>query len=895
MNSLIRTVASMIQEVRLNSAQKREITRLTQIALANITDAGQYIPFLTDLGQPAAITLGPYGNIVIDDVTILYISSISGTKYATSVDVVLKCDTSYLLSQPLGWTTYRDILLSLGPIGCVEETEGSCQCWLEVTHKSCVAVTNMQTNPLWLGPNTTSLNSSLWCAGSLTTIPTVTIEDGQTPLDYFENLCTNEPLVAGTNYKVVSNVLSRYYNIAYDTTYCVNNDLITLFEGTTLDLISITFQIFQGSYVISTVLLGSYAAYVDGVIPADLSTEDQPFARIQGQDAECINAAFMSYSSTYVPVYKLTNPRIQATVTTAVNNVSFIDTQLTITIPEGFLLPAGQLIVGNVLGSTVYDVDANDISVGPTASSREGTVAYAGCLYNNSANCTLAAWKTRFEEDFNAFEGDNVVSFYARAVNRTTGLCIGPNLAAEGNLCDIMTNYYVSLNTQLEEMVFEPRTASYTAQLTLPNGVLIQSQTSICPIANVIPTSGAATTLSLYNPTASAITCAVVITGACPATYSQVAVATGGSRSILINSCEEGAINATVFKYVGIDLVACSNASNLDVSTNRSYVIDNIQLPDTFYVKQQSSTIADPVAVGVSAVQSQTLGLLLQLITANLMVFNNTNIPVLQSSLDIYSNITSQINSIVNTTNGILIDDRNFSYSSVYDLESPYLATLAFWNQQLFNSTNTTNTLIGQLATNAAQGATLYAALNYTAVILINATANLNNATQEFLSATGVFIQNVQKTFLDLSSTGLGGQFLSSVVDLVKQGASDVVNGIESVAADVFNAITTIVTTVVKAASGLFDMLSSTVGNFVMITLFVLLGLVGLGMIYGAVKVYQGYQKGQKALRKKNAPDEERRLKSRHGETEEAEEEETRGGRYNEYFHYPHTHTRHRR
>ena len=43
---------------------------------------------------------------------------------------------------------------------------------------------------------------------------------------------------------------------------------------------------------------------IDGVLPSDTYTHDQPFTQVNGSIAHCSQAAFMAaYSTTYVPVY----------------------------------------------------------------------------------------------------------------------------------------------------------------------------------------------------------------------------------------------------------------------------------------------------------------------------------------------------------------------------------------------------------------------------------------------------------------------------------------------------------------------------------------------------------------------------------------------------------------
>lgn len=825
----LRQTQALIREVTLRTATRRHLTKLMLGAVqSTLVNVDGFKPFLSNLGTQPATQLGLYGTMAIDRQYVTYAYTSGGTLYAKQVDMTYLCDTTFMLDQMTSYTSKREILTYLGPVGCDDNVPGSCFCWVFLTEKQCTVNASLLATAAW--QNRTTLNQS-WCTAALSTTRN---EDqffsGSSLLNAMgSTVCPN---VFNGTARVSSNMLRTHTDVPYVAVPGCIMEQSTLFETLSFNIWFTLFTQLVDSYSKATVRLEVYTDYIDGIIPLNISVQQQPFTRAYGQNAELLEGAFMAYSPEMLNVSKYTNPSISTTVTVKVDNVTRNQSDVALSLPIGFVLDANLKFVGDPFSSTfVYDIDGEDIPLAPTASTREGAITYPMCL-NLTRNCTLDQWGYENEATFNHYQGDNVPEIYRIQVNGVQKRCNGTRYAQTGSVCTIMDNFF--LEPAVNGLVLEPRTATYEVDIFLQEGLLTIIEFSDCPSVEVIPISASGVVLSLSNSRAVSIVVAIVEdnpNAGCDRTLNNIVVGAGSTYRHFVPACVQGgATIASVFKYEGTDLVACTGATNLNVTINRSQYIQTQGAADALYVDTQTVAITDKTSLDLYKAMNDLTNMVQNSIVATVTMIHSVGLPIANVSYDAFNQILVNVTQTRNEIEALLLTSRNRTALNISGLLDDLNARLAIERAKYDQATNASLTSLNTLRLIQYNLSTSLAILLQARDDVQEARDAYVNATQQYLGAEVRVFERIFDSLDDFSEGGLGLKFLKGLWSVLKSGVGTVYNGVKDLVKD-------IVELGLKALGGLAGFLASGLGFIVFIIMIVIIGGVVCVSIFLLVKL----------------------------------------------------------
>lgn len=842
LSQMASSLAGNMRELVLQTALKRMVVRQLQDAITNVTLGAQYVPFLSDYGLEPASALGPYAHVLVDKVSLLQTTDVLGSPVASQIDISLWCDTMFVTGNIGGWVTNRDIISFIGPAGCNPSVPANCSCFVDVARTTCPINVSMVTNSKW--KNAVSLNASQICTSAATVGSTTEMYNGTQFLNYLTTSCNSQPTYSNTDVRIYSRALHGVVRVPYVSAKCNATDYLNVFDDPTPNMVNMLFEDFVQSYSAVITAIDTYMDIIDGTMPTHTTEQWEPFVRRQGQAASCLRSQFMAFSTATLPVHVLTNPRQTQVIKISYNNVSFIDSSMTVVVPLTFQAAPSYTVVGDVVSpSVVYDIPETILSLAPKG--RDGQVTYTLCpstALSGSGGCNLTSWETTWGDEYDHFQGENVAAFYKRGYNPTTQLCTGQAKAQFGTWCsNVLGNGFVSGGHG--QVAIEPRTFSAIVSFTLPlTGDIIEAEFSACPAISTDATSGQGVTVTLTNAQSQTITIAIVETGNCPRTFNRVPIGGGSVLRHYIPQCNDISTsypqtNLSVFRYNDDgSLAECVAAQDVNVTTDRANVIGVLGLPDTRYVNSQSILSVDPVALAAAKLAFQFQSLAADIAISNVQALTAMGFPIPTLTLDIYADLINRSNIMSSVVASLSDSARNVSRINLTELQSPYDAQLAQQHALADAKLNATLATLATIKLLNFEGENLTAVLINTNALMHNLTDRLENAVSQFTSA----LSQILLTLADAINTG-NSDNLFTLFSAIATGVSNIiVAGADDA--------TKFVDTVVTAGAGLIDstlgFLGGAISSIIKIIVIVALVAVGVGAAYLGYRYYQSRKHG---------------------------------------------------
>lgn len=751
----IREVSASVARIYERRDAKRSITKRLQEILTTQLDDG-VVPFLEDLGSAGYDILSKPWYTLIDTVSFFKVINSGGTPAATEYKISLYCLADQLLSAKtasLGWNDFVDLMEP----GCDYLIDNNCTCYMTYQSSYCLSNTSAILEAAWLQAE--SLTSATCDVGySITSSTLQYLRSYEELVTTLQTMCT-APIWTGTQWRVASLRANVVLDVADNTDAC------TVDYGTIGDIAyaGLNFAYAFGDligmgYAVLQRYLDPLSDAVDGVMPGDVSFNEVPFARINGQDANCIQAAVMVVSNETLPVYKLSYLSRVVVVNIDIDGSTHNQYEVTVDSEADFLLPADTIVMGNLFdGNWVYDVPDRAASLEPVSAAREGTVTYMAC---DTSPANLTCWKTKFSnETFNHFQALNVPSFYKRPKNGTDGRCGGSRLTQGGSWCTRLDNFIITEGASPNELIMTPRSASYVvAPTAVPAGEIVAHSFSTCPTVAIQPALGGKT-LSMSNPSSRTIRVAINFVGAvgCGGLFSpsggytldDIYIGPLGTTNKWVPACqyEIPTITATVY-YWNTDGVPteCAALTGLDLTTDPTLYLSEEGNVDITYYRSQTVVQLDPVNTGLYDIIGQMNDLIGSTYTTIAYAFSQVGAGLNETSWDrFYSLLAKQrlTDEYVRDLQKSIRDRYNPDglYNSSYDAE------IAALQAAIAAKLNETQTSIdsAKAATEASEGA--LARIDRAEEALVNATERLRAVEDAYLNATLNFYTSVVEQF----------------------------------------------------------------------------------------------------------------------------------------------------
>lgn len=831
LTTTVNRLTGSVREAIVKLQTLRGLTRLAQLSLYDLANEGSYSPFLSDVGQQPADSLGFYRSILIDSVRTHYGWTNGGNYYLRASMFVLDCDITAVLSRLEDFMTWRDLMDHMGPIGCNKSVIGDCSCWVTVQSSYCTSNQSMVESSLVNNTRFLVLNST-YCTSSVTYDANQTFYNGEDLLNYLGTKCTDEPILAGTYSVISSTVFAMSHYMAQDNAVC---DMITtvVFQSTANYVWSI-FYFWELGYGEAMRKKDIYSHYLDGLIPNNMTIVEEPFVRRDSVDMSCWTAYYMAYSTDWLPVYRYINPVINTSVSVAVNGTTVLTTSdVLVATPTNFILEAELRVAGNPVSTTsVYDIPENELSLTPTAQSRQGKPTYA--MVPCEACNNLTYWRSINGIAFDHRFGNTMPEYFKR--NVSSNFCNGTSKSGEGSWCTRKDNFFFYLNGSA--LVAEPYSATYLVTVIVPEGQVTANQFSECPVVSIDPMSGSWVQVHLFNPTGQSIRVAVVETGACTRSFLDVNIGSGKTYEHLVPTCTTGSgqVALTVSRYIGSELTECVNITGLNVTVDRTNLIELRAVPDTRYVNERSATEVDITGLNLYKTDRSLLEFLANLVVTNYAAMQSISVTVPNEVYLNYSSLLAQLKNISNTTAERLLNDTLRAAFNLTNITQPYLdkvsqnqaelnAIIGIFEGALFNFSgrivNATDViaLLNQSLSNAV----------YWQNQLVVAVANFSNSLLDFAGNVSYALRNRGGLFNDLLY-GLGNAL------------EDAANGVVNIGEDGIDWVTDVAKKIYevgkKASEGFWSALSSpfgiisAVGTLVSYIIFMCIGVMACYFCY---------------------------------------------------------------
>jgi hypothetical protein len=209
---------------------------------------------------------------------------------------------------------------------------------------------------------------------------------------------------------------------------------------------------------------------------------------------------------------------------------------------------------------------------------------------------SVDAWLRRNGFRLRHEDGANTAASYARNVSAATGECLGGPLSlGAGSWCNLRRLFAIApatANHSRLAFVPKPGGASYTAQVTVPDGLVTAVLFSVCPTYVLTP-QGGGVLVGLLTPLVMAdfgTVLAVVSTGGlCDQTLA-VGLTPGVTSQVFVARCP-GAARQTLslFRLSGGVAYACPAAQDVDLTALPVQNVGNARLQDLNYAQLVAS------------------------------------------------------------------------------------------------------------------------------------------------------------------------------------------------------------------------------------------------------------------------------------------------------------------
>ena len=835
LNKADKAIISTIAEMNLDSKRQMVLTTGVLQAIADTTTEGLYHPFLNEYPSPPTDDPEAYNIILVANQRFLYPSDlVGGGTRVLELDMYLYCSTLKIFGLPRDYADFRDFLDMMGPAGC--EDTNTCGCFVVYSKYQCTL------NPSGLGfsyaRNVTALSNTTQAVPSLcqSSPAVITLVDGEivTNITEFENVLSvrcseQQPNTEAVLWSInLGAQLVGYKNAAQTCTF--DFAFPSNFNATTPERMFI--NNIQTSFGFTLRNIASTFRAIIGGVPQGLTYTYDPFAIRDGLEANCLTAWWMSYTSTLLPVYKLSDPVESTSITVTIDGVSTTFTDVLAASRDQFTILSELTVVGEPDSpSFVYDIPQRDLSDSPFPTSRSALYM----LFPNYTCVTKTCWERYYGVPFNHIEAQYVVSPYKRTYDPFLTICTDPRRVYDGSQCVIRDRNLIDCPTN-SSCVFTKKNARYLVSgIDVPGVEITTLVLSECPIVT-IDRRPAATLATLSNQQAFPVTVKLVIEGPCPSVQNSVAIPAAGSTSVTIPLCNDVPAtrplpssywsNLTVYKLTGLEYVACNNSIRLNATGDRAEVLGAQGLVDIGLVRTQTYIIQDPVMVTLvdqltrTQVQLQTLKTYVAPLYDALQL---TTVPVYN---DLLASIITGSTSLLNATVSEVNSSRTATLTAIANI-SAYSDVAAPMASILANAT---------AAMKGAEQAYFYlknlSIASWDAYYrLANQTVQLVLANEVLKNATAAFANGVISLADTLRDNGNFG-FLGDIADGITWALGKAKDGIVVAAEWVGEKVKTMAEAIADFAKGIFEDMTSLFNVLTKIIPYVIGGLLAIYVIY---------------------------------------------------------------
>jgi hypothetical protein len=794
LTDLVYRVSGQVREALLELEAHRCLTRKAQQRLQEISDEGLYVPFLNDVGQPPASSLGPYRSVLVERALLRYGYFQSGTYYLRRKTLTLECDTAFYLDRSSDAMSWRDVLDNLGPSTCDPLEFGSCRCWVVINSQRCA--TN-QSTILSNALNRTfdfTLNAT-WCTGSITNELSETVLTPNALLTHFGTQCTNEAFLAGSKGVVSGTLIPVTYSLDHHSHICDMN-LASVFSGNHSNFVETIFDHWSRGYALSLRRKDVYSRVVDGTIPLNMTIVPDPFTRRGNMEMRCWKAYFMVYSAEWLPVYRFSDPVMSTTVSMRIgtSNITTKTSDVFSSQPYNFVLEPALKMVGNPFSTTtVFDIVDDELSLAETATTRKGMATYPMVPFLNST--TLAFWRYWHGVDFDHREGLNVPELSKRSVSG--GFCTGAATVGAGSWCTRKDRFFFfQRNNTLVANAYDEK---YDVTLVIPEGTVVANQFSDCPVAEVTPISGTTTMVKLANTQATPVVVAIAETGACSRTLPNINIAAGLTYEHLVPLCStgNGVVLLTVSKYVGLDLEPCATITGLNVTVNRNTLVNSRGVPDLRYVNERSAVEVDRAAFATAQAQTDLLALMGRIVLATFTGLQSISVVVPNSTFLDMKQLLTDINSTSNAAYTRYLNDSSRTGLNLTNITAEFNARIQDLAAQQAAALQSYQTQLQDYANIIVNVSSVNAMLNASLALYVQTQNQLVASENRTTAALQTLLGNVSASLTQLTApNSMGFNLFSALADVVE----DAVDGTVDLTLGIGDALVRLGTGLVKLA-----------------------------------------------------------------------------------------------
>ncbi len=609
LNKADKNIIAAVAEMNLDSKRQMVLTTGILQAIADTSISGVYRPFLKEYPSPPTDDPDAYKVTLISNQRFLYTSDlVGGGTRVLELDMYLYCSTIKVFGLPRDQADFRDFLDMMGPPGC-EETD-SCNCFVVYSKYQCTLNPSGRGRS-YLGNVSTITNTTQSVPNLCQASPAVSTlfeDEVITNITEFERVlsvrCSEQQ--TNTNVTVWSGDLgSQLTGSNAGTSNCAFDFAFTLqLNASSPELIFVKNIQTSFGFVLRTIA-STFRAIIGGV-PQGLTYTFDPFAIRDGQEANCLTAWWMSYSPVLLPIYRLSEPVEQASITVVIDGVSTTFTDVFAASRDQFTILAERTVVGEPDSpSFVYDIPQRDLSDSPFPTSRSALYA----MFPNYTCVTQTCWERYNGVPFDHIKAQFVLSPYKRTYDPFLTICTDPRRVYDGSECLIRDRNLADCPTN-SSCVYTKKNARYfVSGIDVPGVEITTLVLSECPIVSV-DRRPAATLATLSNQQAFPVTVRVVVEGPCPSVQNSVGIPASGATSITIPLCNNVPAtrplpsqywsNLTVYRLVGLDYVVCNNSIRINVTGDRAEVLGTQGLVDLGIVRTQTYIIQDPVTVALT-------------------------------------------------------------------------------------------------------------------------------------------------------------------------------------------------------------------------------------------------------------------------------------------------------
>ncbi len=682
------------------------LTKLVHTALDFVSTSTDFTPFLKSTGTAPSANLGPYKNLLVDIVRMIYRTDLN---VLVQEDYYYYCNTTNQVEQRSSWANYRDLLSQMGPVGCTPgnplntttNSDGTCICWVSLTRQECVQASSDLGNQFLLN---NSMNATTFCQNGVVglTVTGPVIYDNSSSLMTYQTVSKCNEVTSGIYY-LKSFRSNTQIPVAHNSLQCTTN-LEDIFDSSSnsLNYVYVLWKMIENSYDIARMNFRYYEDILNGVLPDGLSFKEHYFLREQNQSIVCTEAAFMAYSNEMLPAYRLDYSTFTTQTSVTINGVTTTQDNIIPSLESSQVLPASYKIIGEPGGLTVYDFDQNSINFGPLLSSRANTPSYVISDENSPVNTTLVSG-----ERFDAYSAAYVAKFGECTVDPDTGLCNCPYNPASGSWCTVLNKNLV-IDNGLGAIIISPNTWQLTADVEIPDGVITRDLLFLCPSVNIELVSGITYQAAITNYAVSDTFVRIEEKGPCSKTQPLFAVPKGGiAVRYNIDPCLLGNKTKTItfLYYNGTTATPCPGLQDINVTIVRTDFV-SIGRPDVQYVDVRSVTEQDKVSLSIASslkrlatiITDRTLSSLIRNSVIGLDVSSTTMVQFSSAFL-----LLGDITSFINSTFIEQMDREQYNYTELINNHYGDMSNILAFNSAQNNTLYLIDKLVKQQNVSASE------------------------------------------------------------------------------------------------------------------------------------------------------------------------------------------------